>query len=79
MLKPLIVLLMLLLYVFPAAAQKSQTPPTAATPDWFTIPTQAVHQPNPVKPTPESIAQGKKYYGYDCAMCPLGGQSDCIS
>jgi len=24
---------------------------------------------NPVKPTAESIAQGKKYYGYDCAMC----------
>jgi mono/diheme cytochrome c family protein len=24
---------------------------------------------NPVKPTPESLAQGKKYYGYDCAMC----------
>ena len=24
---------------------------------------------NPVKPTAESIAQGKKYFGYDCAMC----------
>ena len=24
---------------------------------------------NPVKPTPESIAQGKKAYGFDCAMC----------
>lgn len=24
---------------------------------------------NPVKSTPESIALGKKYYGYDCAMC----------
>ena len=24
---------------------------------------------NPVKPTSESIALGKKYYGYDCAMC----------
>ncbi len=24
---------------------------------------------NPVKPTPESLAQGKKYYGPDCAMC----------
>jgi mono/diheme cytochrome c family protein len=24
---------------------------------------------NPVKPTPESLAQGKKYFGYDCAMC----------
>jgi mono/diheme cytochrome c family protein len=24
---------------------------------------------NPVKPTAESLAQGKKYYGYDCSMC----------
>src|SRR5215467_12196628 len=24
---------------------------------------------NPVKPSAESLAQGKKYYGYDCAMC----------
>ena len=24
---------------------------------------------NPVKATPESLEQGKKYYGYDCAMC----------
>jgi mono/diheme cytochrome c family protein len=24
---------------------------------------------NPVKPTPESVAQGKKAYGFDCAMC----------
>lgn len=24
---------------------------------------------NPVKPTAESLAQGKKYFGYDCAMC----------
>src|SRR5215467_5505644 len=24
---------------------------------------------NPVRPNAESLAQGKKYYGYDCAMC----------
>ena len=24
---------------------------------------------NPVKPSPESVAQGKKAYGFDCAMC----------
>ena len=24
---------------------------------------------NPVKPTPESLAKGKKLYGIDCAMC----------
>ena len=68
MLKPLINLLVLVLCPFTAAAQESH-PPTAATPDSFTIPAEAVHQVNPVKPTAESIAQGKKYYGYDCAMC----------
>ena len=67
-LKPLINLLVLLLCPFTAAAQESH-PSTAATPDSFTIPAEAVHQVNPVKPTAESIAQGKKYYGYDCAMC----------
>jgi mono/diheme cytochrome c family protein len=29
----------------------------------------AAAQVNPVKATPESLAEGKKYYGYDCAMC----------
>ncbi len=69
MLKPFIILVTLALCVFPAAAQESQTLPNAETPDSFTIPADAVHQVNPVKPTAESIAQGKKYYGYDCAVC----------
>jgi cytochrome c len=24
---------------------------------------------NPVKPTPENVAEAKKFFGYDCAMC----------
>ena len=68
MTKPFINLLVLLLCPFAAAVQESR-PPDATTPDSFTIPAGAVHQVNPVKPTAESIAQGKKYYGYDCAMC----------
>jgi mono/diheme cytochrome c family protein len=34
---------------------------------------------NPVKPTPASIAAGKKEFGYDCAMChgaDGGGKGD---
>ena len=31
--------------------------------------TEARKIANPVKPTPQSIALGKKYYAYDCAMC----------
>src|SRR5271165_103771 len=69
MVKPFTILLMLLLWLFVAIAQESQTPPNAVTPDSYTIPADATRQVNPVKPTPESIAQGKKYYGYDCAMC----------
>ena len=33
------------------------------------VPANAAQQVNPVKPTADSLAQGKKYYGYDCAMC----------
>ena len=60
MLKPYLILLVLLLCVLTAAAQNNSI---------ATIPAEAAHQANPVKPTPESLAQGKKYYGYDCAMC----------
>ena len=52
-----------------ANAQQSQTPPKAAPAPPYTIPVEAARQANPVKPTSESIAQGKKWYGYDCAMC----------
>ena len=42
----------------------------AATSTSSPIPADAARQAEtPVKPTPESIASGKKYYGYDCAMC----------
>ena len=69
MLKPFVISVVWLLSVLSAAAQASQPPFQAATPGPYTIPADAMHQVNPVKPTPESIAQGKKYYGYDCAMC----------
>jgi mono/diheme cytochrome c family protein len=32
-------------------------------------PAEVAKMVNPVKATSESLAQGKKYYGYDCAMC----------
>jgi mono/diheme cytochrome c family protein len=57
-LKPFLAVLALFLCMLPAAAQSSPaTSPSAA------------NQVNPVKATPESLAQGKKYWGYDCAMC----------
>jgi mono/diheme cytochrome c family protein len=38
------------------------------TPDSKTA-VQTGNQTNPVKPSPESLARGKKIYGYDCAVC----------
>ena len=67
--KSFTILLMLSFCLFAATAQDSQAPPNTAPPAAYTIPAEAAHQVNPVKATPESIAQGKKYYGYDCAMC----------
>ena len=66
--KTLLTACLLSILVLAAAGQQDQTPKAApAAP--YVIPVEAAHQANPVKPTPESIAQGKKWYGYDCAMC----------
>src|SRR5260370_8140177 len=62
MLKPLFILPALLL--FAGALQQPAAPPAPST-----IPAEAAHMVNPVKPTPESQARAKKMYGYDCAMC----------
>lgn len=42
----------------------SKTPPAQ-----YKIPPEATNQSNPVKPSPESLAKGKKIYSYDCAVC----------
>jgi mono/diheme cytochrome c family protein len=61
MLKPLFALLAFLIF---APLQQPAAPPAQST-----IPADAAHLVNPVKPTPESQAKVKKMYGYDCAMC----------
>src|SRR5260370_7658009 len=33
------------------------------------IPADAAARVNPVKPTPEGLAEARKVYGYDCDMC----------
>jgi mono/diheme cytochrome c family protein len=45
--------------------QPAEKPPAAES----KIPPEAAKQANPVKPTAESLARGKKDYGYDCAVC----------
>ncbi len=56
----------LLLCVFALWAQKEQPPATAPE---YKIPPEAAARVNPVKPGPESLAKGKKLYGFDCEMC----------
>lgn len=43
-------------------AQAADAPPPP-------IPTADVEKKNPVKPTPEGMAEAKRLYGYHCAMC----------
>jgi len=47
------------------AQEAKPTPRTTLSP----VPVKAAREPNPVKPTPESIAAGKKVYSFDCAQC----------
>jgi mono/diheme cytochrome c family protein len=64
--KPALAFTPLLLIAFFSAAQETKpTPKTAYSP----VPVTAAREPNPVKSTPESIAQGKRIYSYDCASC----------
>jgi mono/diheme cytochrome c family protein len=63
--KKLILALPVLLLAVSASAQQAQKPLAADS----KIPPEAAKQANPVKPTPASLAQGKKLYGFDCEMC----------
>jgi mono/diheme cytochrome c family protein len=55
-----------LLVAFFSSAQETKPAPKTA---YHPVPVKEARAPNPVKPTPESIAEGKKIYGYDCAQC----------
>ncbi len=67
--KTSLILFSLLLLGFGLWAQKKDDQPPAKAPTEYKIPPEAVARVNPVKPTAESLAKGKKMYGYDCAMC----------
>jgi len=54
-----------LVFLLSAAALFSQTASSGS----CSNPADIAKMVNPVKPSAESLAQGKKYYGYDCAMC----------
>jgi mono/diheme cytochrome c family protein len=63
-------LLSLLAIAVAQEAKPTQAPSTkGATTPYYTVPVEAARKENPVSATPESLARGKKQYGYDCAMC----------
>ncbi|MGC2401829.1 MAG: cytochrome c [Acidobacteriaceae bacterium] len=68
MLKPFLTVFTLLAGValIGAAALPQQSPPPASP---VPAPANLSNQVNPVKPAPESLARGKKIYGYECALC----------
>ncbi len=67
MCKPALALTLFLIIVsFLSAAQATKPAPKTA---YNPVPIKAAREPNPVKSTAESIAEGKKIYGYDCAQC----------
>jgi mono/diheme cytochrome c family protein len=60
----------LLLIAFLVSAQNTQNAPQPSTSNSISaIPLDAAHRENPVKSSPESLARGKRQYGFDCAMC----------
>jgi len=63
-----LVLFVSLFLVFALWAQKDQPPAKTPAPESKISPEDTA-KVNPVKPTAESLAKGKKMYGYDCAMC----------
>ena len=59
-----------LLFVLALSAQQQpSTPPAQKPPSYDAMPVSAAKEPNPVKPTPESLARAKKWWNLDCAMC----------
>lgn len=59
----------LVLLCFTVSAQEESKPAATTSAAEFKIPPDAAKAPNPIKPTPASLAQGKKMYGFDCALC----------
>jgi mono/diheme cytochrome c family protein len=63
---PALALSLFVLISFFSSAQEAKPAPKTA---YHPVPVKDAREPNPVKATPESIAEGKKIYGYDCAQC----------
>jgi mono/diheme cytochrome c family protein len=67
-LKNLVIVFALVILLVAACNLQGQTSSNAP-PTEPKVSPEASNHSNPVKPSPESLAAGKKIYGYDCAMC----------
>jgi mono/diheme cytochrome c family protein len=63
------ILCLLVLVVAAGFSQERKENAAPQAPTNLVIPQEEVKRENPVKPTEASIADGKKLYGYQCAMC----------
>lgn len=63
------VLSALVLVGIPVTMQETQKTDQKASTAEFIVPPDIAKKENPVKPAAESIARGKRMYGYDCEMC----------
>ena len=66
---PFLVPALLLVGFLVSAQDKQAAAKPAASSPISAMPVDAARRENPVKPTPESLARGKKQHGYDCVMC----------
>jgi mono/diheme cytochrome c family protein len=65
-----LVLPALFLFVLLTSAQQQSTDNAAPkVSSYSAIPVQAAKTPNPVKPSPESLARARKWWTLDCEMC----------
>ena len=62
-------ILVLLPLAFLAVAQDKTAGAAKSGASIDSTPVEAARRENPVKPNDESLARGKKQYGYDCVMC----------
>lgn len=53
----------------PQEEKKSEQKPAGEAKTGSKIPPEEAQRPNPVKPDADSIAQGKRMFGFQCAMC----------
>ncbi|OLD62743.1 MAG: hypothetical protein AUI53_00975 [Acidobacteria bacterium 13_1_40CM_2_60_7] len=63
------VVFLAVLCVAAVAASSSRQTQTQEKPEEAKIPPEAAKRENPVKPTPQGLAEAKRLYGYDCAFC----------